>query len=273
MSFLLSLLLTLTFVHGESLEWVTLPKAIPVFTKPEMGAALLVMTNEGEKVAVRQRGAAYTRVQVKRDGKWKAGYVLTSDFENPEVSSPRGQFAFGLGGLYSYLHHAKKEFETDDQVQYTTDSFSSSTFSPFLTIQYGNQNFWRLHLAYRTTEYSSSASTDVPGSVPRDLSLEHSMISGVVQKMWTPLGRPVLYLGVGIEAARAIDANLSLGGVNLTVASGDLPTYLGGHLAFGGQLEMGRSLSAFAEFRAGGYFNQSPIIMSAEGALGLMFWP
>ena len=99
------------------------------------------------------------------------------------------------------------------------------------------------------------------------------MISGALQKVWTPFGRPFFYAGGGLEVARAIEANLTLGGVNLPVASGDLPTYLGGHLVAGGQLEMGRSLTGFAELRAGGYFNQSPMILSFEGALGLLFWP
>lgn len=273
MSLLLSLLFFLPPVLADSFEWVTLPKAIPVFARPESGAPLLVMTTEGERVAVRQRGDQFTRVQVKREGKWRVGYVLTSDFENPEVSTPRGNFAFGLGGMFTYLHHAKKEFETDDQVQYTTDAFSSSTFSPFLTVQYGQRNFWRLQLAYRTTEYSSSASTDVPGAAPRELSLEHTMISGELQKVWTPFVSPALYFGGGFEIARAIDADLVLGGVRLPVASSDLPTYIGGHLVVGGQLDMARWLSAYAELRTGGYFNQSPVIMSVEGALGFLFWP
>jgi hypothetical protein len=250
-----------------------MPKATPVYVKPQAGAQLLIMTKEGEKVAVRQRGAAYTRVQVKRGGKWRTGYIVSADLDNPEVSTPRGDFGFGAGGMYSYLRHGAKEFETDDQVQYQTEEFTSGTFSPFVTIQYGQKDFWRLILAYRTTEFSSTAPTDLPGAAPRELTLEHTMISGTIQKMWTPLGKPVLYYGIGLEASKATDAELTLGGVNLPVASEDLPTYLGGHAALGGQLDMGRSLSAFGELRLGGYFNQAPIIMSAEAAFGLLFWP
>jgi len=273
MSLVLTLLLHITGALAADLEWLNMPKATPVYVQPRAGAQILVMTQEGEKIALRQRGKTYSRVQVKRDGKWRLGYVVNSDLESPEVVTSRGDFGFAGGGMYSYLRHGGKEFETDDQVQYSTEEFASSSFSPFLLVQYGQEDFWRLIVAYRLTEYSSTATTDVPGARPRDLTLRHSMISVTIQKMWTPLAKPVLYYGLGVEMSRALEAELILGGIELPVASEDLPTYVGGHVAVGGQLDMGRSLAAFAELRMGGYFNQSPIILDVEAAVGLLFWP
>ena len=273
MLLLLGFFFCLNNAGAADIEWLNMPKAVPVYTKPLEGASLLVMTKEGERIAVRKRGSIYTRVQVKRAGKWRVGYVFSSDLESPDVVTSRGEFGFGAGGMYSYLKHAGKDFETDDQVQYSTEDFTSSSFSPFFLVQYGQQDFWRFIFTYRLTAYTSSASTDLPGASGRTLTLDHTMYSVILQKMWTPFSKPNVYYGFGLEASKAGDAELVLGGINLPVASEDLPTYLGGHAALGGQLDFGRSLSAFAELRLGGFMNQTPFILSAEVALGMLFWP
>lgn len=275
-SIILPLILTIALDAGAvaaEIEWLNMPKSIPVYAAPKEGASLLVMTTEGEKIAVRQRGARFARVQVKRGGTWKVGYVYTADLDSPEVLSSRGEFAFGGGGMYSYLMHSGKEFETDDQVQYSTKDFTSGSFSPFLMAQYGATDFWRLIFAYRLTDYASTAMTDVPGAAPRELTLEHSMLSFTLQKVWTPLTKPNFYFGLGAEVSRTIESNLILGGNKLAVATEDMPTYVGGQLIVGGQFDMVRSLSAFAELRVLGFFNQTPMIMGGEVALGLLYWP
>jgi hypothetical protein len=273
MSLLLSLFFMINTAGAEEIEWLNLPNAVPVFTKPIEGASLLVMTKEGERIVIRKRGDRYTRVQVLRGGKWRAGYVFNTDLESPDVVTSRGEFGFGAGGLYSYLQHAGKDFETDDQVQYSTEDFMSTSFSPFLLMQYGQEDFWRFIFTYRLTAYTSSANTNLSATNGRALSLDHTMYSAILQKMWTPLAKPVFYYGFGLEASKAGDAKLVLGGSHLPVAAEDLPTYLGGHAAVGGQFDFGRSLSAFAELRLGGYVNQTPFILSAEAALGVLYWP
>jgi hypothetical protein len=273
MYFFLNLFFCISTVSAAEIEWLNLPTAVPVFAKPAEGASLLVMTKEGERIGVRRRGKTYTRVQVQRAGKWKVGYVFNTDLESTEAIASRGEFGFGAGGLYSYLRHGGKDFETNDQVQYSTEDFASSSFSPSLMVQFGQDDFWRFVFNYRLTAYTSSAKNDLPGASVRSLSLDHTMYSVILQKMWTPLSKPVFYYGFGLEASKAGDAQLVLGGINLPVSAKDLPTYLGGHAALGGQIDFGRSFSAFSEFRLGAFVNQSPFILSAEIAVGILFWP
>ncbi len=90
--------------------------------------------------------------------------------------------------------HSKKEFETDDEVQYTTGDFESSSFSPHAFVQYQAIDFWRLSFTYRLTEYSSLATTDLSGAATKEVNLNYSMLSVVIQKMWTPLAKPIFLL-------------------------------------------------------------------------------
>lgn len=268
---ILSLVLGWSLASAE-VRWVYLPKASPIYASARSEARLLFIASEGEKVAVRQQGGLYSRVSVKRDGKWRHGYILSSDLK-ARGSGPRGNFGFGGGGIFTHLQHGGKSFETEDQVQYETEDFTSTSFSPFILAQYLKENFWRLILAYRQTDYTSSAITDIPNAVPRDLELQHFMYSGTIQKMWTPLAKPNLYFGLGLEVSRTSEVHLALGGQELPVASEDLPTYFGGHLAVGFQQDIWNGFSFFVEGRGLLYVNQSPIILGAEIAGGLMYWP
>ena len=273
MTLILYIWLLFAPAYAVPVEWVTLPHSIPVYTRPVEGAPLLTMSTAGEKIAVRQRGALWARVQIKRLGQWKMGYLTVADLDGPGVSTPRGDFGFGAGGLFTYLSHGAKKFMTDDHVEYTTGDFTSTTASPTLVLQYGRESFWRLLLTYRLTDYISDTVTDLPGAQARELSLSHTMFSVAVQKVWTPLAKPILYLGLGLEVSRATSAELEMGGVKLPVADEDLPTYVGGHGVVGVQIDLARPLSAFAEVRALGYFNQTPLVYGVEGAGGLIFWP
>jgi len=273
MVILLSLLCAFGLAQAQNTS-LLLPKAAPVYAQPKSEARLLFMAKEGERVVVRKKGPRYSSVEIRRGGQWKTGFILNSDLvRETSWGRPRGDFGMGGGGLYSYFRHAGKSFETDDQVQYTTTEFTSTAASPFVLIQFFHEDFWRLILTYRRTDFESSASTNVPGARPRELRLQHTMFSAIIQKMWTPLKSKNWYSGLGVEVSRATEAHLVLGANQLPVASEDLPTYFGGHLAMGAQLDLRWRLSLFTELRVTGYFNQDPMVFGAEVGAGLIYWP
>lgn len=261
------------FFARADLTWVPSPDAVPVYMQPRDDAPLLTITEKGERIAVRKQGQQFSRIQILRDGKWATGFMKNSDLTPPEAAVSRGKFGFGGGGLYSYLYHGGKKFSAEDQVEYTTEPFSSLAFSPFLLLQYKQRSFWRLIVTYRQTSYTSSTSTDVSSASKKDIKLAHTMLSGTIQKMWTPFAKPNFYFGLGLEVSRALKADLKIGGSKLPVENQDLPTYFGAQLASGYQFDLLSRLSGFVEARVTSYVNQSPIILGGEVAAGLIVFP
>lgn len=266
MSFLLGFLLSFT-ASGADITWLYLPGGTPVFAKPGTYAQWEIIP--GEKVILRRREEVYTRIQIRRDGKWKTAYVETEAVDR-QLTLEKGQWGYGGGGMYTWLKQAGKTFETEDDVERTTDPFSSQSFSPFLVIQYKRSGFWRFVGAYRTTNFTSRARANLPGAQWQDLTLKHSMLSGTLQKLWSSKG---FYYGAGAEISRSVKAELMLDHRELPVASQDLPTYFGGQLLAGGQWFLGKNFSAFCEARVMAYPNQKPVVWGYEAAAGLLYWP
>lgn len=268
--FLMMLGLAVLSSAYADISWVKLETSTPVYQAGDDEANYLFMANKGEKVAVRSEKNGFSRVQIKRGGKWRTGYIRSADLEVKDRRA--SQWGFGGGGMYSYLRHTGKKFQTEDEVEYNTGITTSAAVSPWFAAQFNRKNFWRVILAYRRASFASTASTNVSGSL-NDLQLDYSMFSGAIQKMWTPFSQPFFYYGIGIEASRALSADLKIDNKSLPVDQSTLPTYFGGHLAGGGQFNLSRSLSCFVEARLVGYLNQEPMIFGAELASGLIYWP
>lgn len=255
-----------------AIEWVYLKDNTAVYKAPSDDSGLLLMGNAGEKVAVRARSTSkgFAKIQIKRGGKWRMGYIRLADLD---VKSAEAQDGWGFGGglEFTYLTQGSKQFETADQVNYKIAATSSKAMSPFFLAQSSREDFWRMIVAYRIVAYSSRQTTDVSANVSNDVKLNYTMFSGTLQRMWN-LNRSI-YLGAGVEVSKAMTASLKIAGSKIPVDQSTLPNYVGGHVAAGYQKWLGRSWSVFVEGRAGGFFNQSPMIYGGEGALGLIYWP
>jgi hypothetical protein len=253
-----------------AIEWIRLKDNTAVYKSTQDNAALLLMANAGEKVAVRGRGRGFARIQIKRGGKWRVGYIRLEELESNDEPEA-GAWGFGGGGDYTYLKQGRKQFETADQVNYSLGATSSTSFSPWFAAQSARQDFWRAILTYRLVDFSTQQTTDVALSQANALKLKYTMLSGALQKMWN--FNRAFYSGLGIEFSRALSASLTIGGSRFPVDQSNLPTYIGGHIALGYQNWVSSKWSFFLEVRAQGYFNQSPMIFGAESALGLIYWP
>lgn len=272
MSFLFGLLLSLSVAAQSS--WIKAPHDhIPIFSKADNQAPVLYYTNQGEKVGVLQTGRSYLKVKVYRSGKWKLGYIYTKDLR-PEGRSESPVKGLGLliGPLFTYLKQGTKSFTTEDQVHYTTDEFTSTAPSFAFGLQMGRKDFWRAILTYRQTEFSGEARTDVAGAPARDVIVEHQMVSGTFQKLWT-LGAGSFYYGAGIELAKAIGASVKISGSSVPTGDEALPMYFGVHGILGLQLNVTDRFSFSIEARPLAYPNQDPMVMGVEGAAALLFWP
>jgi hypothetical protein len=252
-----------------AIEWVRLKDNTAVYKSTRENAPLLLMANAGERIAVRARGRGFARVQIKRGGKWRVGYIRLEDLDSND--QPEGTWGFGGGGEYTYLKQAQKRFETSDQVNYSLGATSSASFSPWFAAQSERRDFWRAILTYRLVDFSTQQTTDVALSQANALKLKYAMLSATIQKMWN--FNRAFYGGLGVEVSKALSASLTIGGSKFPVDQSSLPTYFGGHAAVGYQNWMSSKWSFFFEVRAQGYFNQSPMILGSEGALGLIYWP
>lgn len=252
-----------------AIEWVRLKDNTAVYKAARDEAPLLLMANAGEKVAVRAKGRGFARIQIKRRGQWRTGYIRLEELDSREASE--GTWGFGGGGEYTYLKQSSKKFETADQVNYSLAATSSATFSPWFAAQSARRDFWRAWLAYRLVDFSAQQTTDVALSQSNTLNLKYAMLSGTIQKMWN--FNRAFYGGFGVEVSKALSASLTIGGSKIPVDQSSLPTYFGGHGAIGYQSWISSKWSFFFEVRAQGYFNQAPMIFGAEGAFGLLYWP
>ena len=156
-------------------------------------------------------------------------------------------------------------------MNYSIGAISGTSFSPWFAAQNARRDFWRAIVAYRMVDFSTQQTTDVSQSSTNALKLKYGMLSGTIQKMWS--FNRAFYGGLGVEISKALSATLTLDGNKLPVDQSTLPTYIGGHAAVGYQTWVSSQFSLFMEVRAQGYFNQSPMIFGAEGALGLIYWP
>jgi hypothetical protein len=175
--------------------------------------------------------------------------------------------------MYSYYVQKGKSFQTDDEVQYTTTDYTSTAFSPALVVQTDEQDFWRLTIAQKKTHYKAVATEDVVGTQPQGIDLQQTFLSALLQRAWTPHSMQKLYYGLGVEVAKATSVSLQLGARILPTASDDMPLYVGAQGFGGGEWPLTHSLSIYGEARLEYVMNQSPGILAAEAAVGLLYWP
>lgn len=272
MSFLLGLLISLSAAAQSS--WIEAPiDHIPILQKANSESRVLYYTNEGERLGVLQSGRGFVKVKVYRNGKWRLGYIYAKDLQpGGRNESPVKGLGILAGPLFTYLQQGAKSFTTEDQVNYTTDAFTSTALSFAVGVQMGRKDFWRALLAYRQTDYSSEARTDVAGAPARDVVVQHQMISGTFQKLWTSRSGWIYY-GAGVELSKAIGATVKIGGVDVPTGDESLPMYMGLQGILGFQFKLSRKLSMFIEVRPIAYPNQDPMVMGTEAAAALIFWP
>jgi len=250
-----------------------------VYQATNEGARVLFNVEPGDEVsAVPAHDQNFWRVRVQRNGKWVGGYIRKSDLEDeltePAVgASGKKTWGFGAGVIYTYYLQKGKSFQTDDQVTYTTTDYTSTMISPALVMQMDQRDFWRLTIAEKKTHFKATATEDVVGTQPQPIDLQQTFLSALLQKAWTMPSVPRLYYGLGVEASKATSVALQLGTRTLPTGSSDEPLYIGAQGFAGGTWSVGQSLSIYGELRFEYVMNQSPGILGAEGAVGLLYWP
>lgn len=246
--------------------------AVPLRQTSDPDGRMLGTLKAGEEVEVVEwTTEPLQRVRVQRSAKWFTGYVDTMALaDSPAVRKRR--IAFGLGFAQTQLSQKGKSFETEDEVHYTTSAYTSQTLAPFLSAQLGEENFWRVVVAMKTSDYHATAQTDVLGSREKSVRLSHKFISLLVQRAYNPFGWQNFYIGLGAELAKATSVKLKLDEVELTTNSQDQPTYIGGQGFMGGQFHITPHWSAYGEARFGAFPNQTPMIVQIEVAACLLYW-
>ncbi len=246
---------------------------VPVYQTPAAEARILFYLIQGERAQVTpisQEG--YVRMRIKRGNKWRSGYLLKSDVASPLTMGQGRKWGFGGGYQYTYLSQKAKNFETEDQVKYTTTDYTSHSASPFLAAQYGQENFWRVTFSAKSTHYTSTAATDILGSNVKPIRLNHTFYSLLLQYGVSPFDLRHFYLGLGAELAKATKVQIVLGDQELASNSQDLPLYAGAQVFAGTNWFLLERLSAYADFRFTVIANQTPMIFQTEIVGGLMFW-
>jgi len=253
-------------------QWARLARPSPLYAKPNTESRVLVMLKAGDRVAVRESLGEFRRVQYRQKDKWRTGYVFNLDLSPSEQAEKPRQWGAGWTAFQTSFEHEGKKFTTVDEVNYTTDAYKSTATSYGVIAQLRDSHFWRFFLGRRMTKWKTTARNDVSPK-ESEVTLDHKMWSFITQKAWTPLSRwKILYLGGGIEAARATDMKLTINGSKLVTSEEDLPFYFGGHAMAGAQVQLPFRLSLFAEFRYTVYLHD-PAIQGTEIAGGILYWP
>lgn len=267
----------LIFLLSASFSWAfptqdyRVQHETPLYESNEIEARELFLLHEGETVKAEPTSDdEYYRVRVKRQGRWRTGFVEMTELKEIVGKSDR-VWAVGAGYQVGSVQQKGKSFTLQDQVTYTTDEFKSSASSPYVVAQLGETNFWRAELFQRTTHFRSNATTDVGTS--NSLSLQETFVSGLLQKAWTPFATKAIYFGLGFELDRAVSMNLKFGSSELKTSSEDLPTYVGGQIFVGASYLVLPNLSFYAEGRFTDVLNQSPSLLIYEGTAGVLYWP
>ncbi len=271
---LLSILTVLLL--GQTAGAVQIHSDLPVYRTAEPEALVVYTLRKGDSIETEAEltDLDYLQVHFKVGGKLRKGYIKQSDFERSlQVLSGPSDWGIGVGGEYTSLSQKGKNFEAADQVQYTTTNYQSNTFSPFLTLQWKRQGFWRFTLATKKTQFTAMATSNITGAKAQTVELDESFISGLLQKAWKPFAFPGVYVGLGGEFAKATSLKLYLGGTSVPTEPSDQPTYIGVQGFVGMDWTMSHSVTVFTELRYEGIFNQFPTIYMIEVAVGGYFWP
>jgi hypothetical protein len=195
-------------------------------------------------------------------------FTATAEDEGPKTHT----WAAGVSAAFADFSQSGRTFTTSDGSQWATTSYNSTSLIPSLAIQLDPQNFWRLHLAYFSTHFTATANNNVGGAA-MPLSLSHNFISAQLEHAWSVFPWKEGYIGLGVEADKAVSVDLTLGGQPLPTTSQNEPIYLGPYIMLGAEWPLDANLTFFAEARAGAMVNQSPLIAVFQGAVGLLYWP
>ncbi len=247
----------------------------PVYQRPNEESRVLFYIEPGESLILLAEAATdgFMPMRIIRAGKWRKGYVpevaLSGVVTNDRKAWTESKWAIGGGLNLTYLLQKSRSFETEDQVRYTTSDFSSTAYGAGLFVQYKEEDFWRFSLSYKLTNFKGTANTNVTGDTIKAVSMKHSMVSGLLEKVYTPFNGHRFYLGGGLEVSKAIAISIVLDSSVLPTTSQNLPVYIVGEGIVGNVWKVGRDYSLFAVARAGIIPNQAPPIFQYEIAIGL----
>lgn len=250
-------------------EILSLPRPATVYARPSPEAKVLTQLKAFTRVSVGTKDfGGFRKVRFKAGGKVRTGYILNDVFQMEEA---RREWGFAGGFFMSSLKQGGKSFVTEDEVTYKTTEYASSTFFPFISIQYGlHEGFWRLSGYMRTAAFSTTATTDV-SSISQEVKVESRFLAGSLQRAW-PLYSRYLYVGGGAELAKAISTSVKIAGQELTIPEGSEPVYFGIQGFLGAHFFISQNLSLHTEGQFLIIANQKPMILGFEALLGLYYW-
>jgi len=258
---------------------VTIVRETPVYATPSNKARPAVFLKEGEVIVVIDNTGEYRKVKVKRAGKWRTGFISSRDADQlsgasgaVKSSHPERRWGAGLGLGYDHLSQTGRNFETEDQVQYTTSAYVSQAIIPSINLQMYDENFWRLSFGYKTTHYLGQAVTNIGGGAAKPIEVNHKMLSALLQKAFNPLPWKFLYAGAGVSAAKATAVEILLEGKKLTTSDSEKPTYFGIQGFAGMQFFLLDKVSIAGEARLTVIPNQVPMIYEYEFVGCLLYW-
>ena len=247
----------------------------PVYSSATPGAKPAVVLKAGEPILLGDEAGDFRRVKIKLKGKWRVGYVARSDVEvvsKADAERPKRKWGVGLGGAYDHLSQTGRNFQTEDQVQWTTSAYVSQQLVPYVNLQLYEQNFWRLSLGYKTTHYMALAVTNSGGGGTKPIEINHKMISLLLQKAFNPLPWKFVYAGAGLGVSKATSVDVTLDGKRLSTSDQEKSTYVGVQGFAGLQFFLLKNLSLAGEGRLSIVPNQVPIIYEYEFAGCLIYW-
>lgn len=258
--------------------FATIQYRAPVFQRASEESKILFYVQPGETLDILDKSNAdYLKVSVLRSGKKRVGYVPKvaaseiSDTNESDLDADLEGGAsvwwFGGGAVFSSFSQGSRSFSTQDEVKHTTTSYESQTLSPFLSLQYQNESFWRLVLAYKQVRFKAKDQTDISESAEKPITLDYNMVSIMVEKVWEPFYTRHFYVGFAAEFAQALSSKLTI-----DASPTDTPkvTYYSASLLAGGCFKLGQQQSVYTEARVGVIPNQAPTIIQLEASLGIL---
>lgn len=245
---------------------------LTVLRTPTAGSQISYTLSPQEKFQVGPRDNGYRRIRVYRDGRWRAGYVSVDALENMGGAASFGEWGLGAGVLYSVLTQAQRSFKTQDEVEYATSDYKSSSSFPLLVGQMGRNSFWRYSFSLRKTDFLGSATSSVSGSAQKRIALRHTMIGVALQRGWTLTWARWFVYGAGVEIARALKTELTFDGAEIPTTGVNNPLYVMPHALLGVQMPIGRRFLLSIESRLNLVPNQSPLVYGFDVSGSLLYW-
>lgn len=251
---------------------VRLSRAVTVYSKPDFESKVAFTLREGATISVGNATIkGFKKIRATVAGQNRLGYVPVGDFEFHKDLGTHGWWGAGGGFMYSRLSQASKSFSTSDDVAYTLDEYTSSTFNFLGMAQFGAKNFWRGYLAMRSVDFKSKATLNLNGAPQQDVSVAYKFISVGGQRGWG-MFTDWSYIGAGVEFAKSLSNRAKLGTQDLSDKT-KAPDYLYVFAMGGANYKISDHWSAFAELRLGAVGNQSPMVTVIEVVSSVIYWP